>query len=51
MELGDVQIALDLGRSLDTKALPTERRVRHLLDAASAHSPACSVQSSRGYCR
>ncbi|MGW4829646.1 helix-turn-helix domain-containing protein [Amycolatopsis japonica] len=36
MELGDVQIALDLGPSLDTTALPLERRVRHLLDVARA---------------
>jgi transcriptional regulator with XRE-family HTH domain len=38
MELGDVQIALDLGPTLDTSALPTERRVRHLLDVARAYN-------------
>lgn len=38
MELGDVQIALDLGPNLDTSALPTERRVRHLLDVARAYN-------------
>jgi transcriptional regulator with XRE-family HTH domain len=38
MELGDVQIALDIGPALDTSALPTERRVRHALDVARAYS-------------
>ena len=38
MELGDVQIALDLGPALDTSGLPTERRVRHALDVARAYS-------------
>jgi hypothetical protein len=38
MELGDIQIALDLGPGLDTTALPTERRVRHLLDLARAYN-------------
>lgn len=38
MELGDVQIALDLGPGLDTSALPTERRVRHLLEVARARN-------------
>lgn len=38
MELGDVQIALDLGTSLDTSAVPTERRVRHALEVARAMS-------------
>lgn len=36
MELGDVQVALDLGPDLDTSALPAERRVRHLLEVARA---------------
>lgn len=36
MELGDVQVALNLGPTLDTSALPTERRVRHLLEVARA---------------
>lgn len=38
MELGDVQIALDLGPTVDTSALPAERRVRHLLDIARAYN-------------
>jgi len=38
MELGDVQIALDLGPTLDTRGLPAERRVRHLLDLARAYN-------------
>jgi transcriptional regulator with XRE-family HTH domain len=36
MELGAVQVALDLGPSLDTSALPTERRVRHALEVSRA---------------
>lgn len=38
MELGDVQVALDIGPSLDTGKLPAERRVRHLLDVARAYN-------------
>jgi hypothetical protein len=38
MELGDVQIALDIGPALDTTGLPTERRVRHALEVARAYS-------------
>jgi transcriptional regulator with XRE-family HTH domain len=38
MELGDVQIAIDLGPSLDTSAVPTERRVRHALEVSRALS-------------
>jgi hypothetical protein len=38
MELGDVQIALDLGPTVDTAELPTERRVRHALELARAYS-------------
>ena len=38
MELGDVQIALDLGPGIDTTGLPTERRVRHSLEIARALS-------------
>jgi hypothetical protein len=37
-ELGDMDKVLDLGRSLDTRAVPAERRVRHLLDVARAYS-------------
>ena len=40
MELGDVQIALDLGPDLDTSAVPTERRVRHALEVSRALSSA-----------
>jgi transcriptional regulator with XRE-family HTH domain len=40
MELGDVQIALDLGPDLDTSSMPTERQVRHLLDLARAYNAA-----------
>jgi transcriptional regulator with XRE-family HTH domain len=38
MELGDVQVAIDLGPRIDTSALPTERRVRHALETARALS-------------
>jgi len=38
MELGDVQVALDLGPKVDTAAMPTERRVRHALEVARAYS-------------
>lgn len=38
MELGDVQVALDVGPNLDTSALPTERRVRHRLEVARAYN-------------
>ena len=38
MELGDVQVALDLGPALDTAGLPAERRVRHALEIARAYS-------------
>jgi transcriptional regulator with XRE-family HTH domain len=38
MELGDVQVALDLGPRIDTAALPTERRVRHTLELARAYN-------------
>ena len=37
-ELGDVQVAIDLGPRVDTSALPMERRVRHLLEVARAYS-------------
>ncbi|WP_241825495.1 XRE family transcriptional regulator [Micromonospora sp. CB01531] len=37
-ELGDVQVAIDLGPRVDTSALPTERRVRHALEVARALS-------------
>ncbi len=38
MELGDVQVAADLGPTVDTSALPVERRVRHALETARALS-------------
>lgn len=38
MELGDVQVAVDLGPRVDTAALPTERRVRHSIELARAYS-------------
>jgi len=38
MELGDIQIVLDQGPRIDTSALPIERRVRHTLEVARAHS-------------
>lgn len=37
-ELGDMQIAAELGQQLDTSGLPTERRVRHILEVARALS-------------
>lgn len=37
-ELGDIQVAVDLGPQVDTSALPTERRVRHSLETARALS-------------
>lgn len=36
MELGDVQVALNLGPSLDTAHVPVERRVRHALEVSRA---------------
>jgi len=38
MELGDVQLAVDLGPTVDASALPVERRVRHALETARALS-------------
>lgn len=38
MDLGDVQVAIDLGPRLDTSTLPTERRVRHAMETARALS-------------
>lgn len=37
-ELGDMQIAAELGPQVDTSALPVERRVRHSLEVARALS-------------
>lgn len=38
MELGDVQIAVDLGPRVDTSPLPVERQVRHAIETARAFS-------------
>jgi transcriptional regulator with XRE-family HTH domain len=38
MELGDVQVAVDLGPTVDTSGLPVERQVRHSLETARALS-------------
>ncbi|MEV6571808.1 helix-turn-helix transcriptional regulator [Streptomyces sp. NPDC051577] len=37
-ELGDIQIAADLGARIDTSGMPVERRVRHSLEVARALS-------------
>jgi hypothetical protein len=37
-ELGDLQVAIDLGPRVDTSPLPKERRVRHALEVARALS-------------
>ncbi|MGV9968953.1 helix-turn-helix domain-containing protein [Streptomyces olivaceus] len=37
-ELGDMQVAMDLGPQIDTSGLPTERRTRHNLEVARALS-------------
>jgi transcriptional regulator with XRE-family HTH domain len=37
-ELGDLQVAVDLGPRVDTTGLPMERRVRHALEVARAYS-------------
>jgi hypothetical protein len=37
-ELGNVQVALDLGPRIDTSHMPMERRVRHALEVARAYS-------------
>ncbi|GAA2587727.1 helix-turn-helix transcriptional regulator [Dactylosporangium fulvum] len=37
-ELGDVQVAVDLGPQVDTSGMPMERRVRHALEVARAYS-------------
>ncbi len=37
-ELGDVQVAADLGQRIDTRRMPVERRVRHSLEVARALS-------------
>lgn len=37
-ELGDMQVAIDLGPQIDTSSLPTERRTRHNIEVARALS-------------
>ncbi|MET8039550.1 helix-turn-helix domain-containing protein [Micromonospora sp. NPDC005215] len=37
-ELGDLQVAIDLGPRVNTAGLPMERRVRHALEVARAYS-------------
>lgn len=53
-ELGDLQVAIDLGPRVDTAGLPMERRVRHALEVSRAYSswnrvddaqPCCSTPS------
>lgn len=38
MELGDVQVAIDLGPQVDASPLPKERRIRHAIEVARAYS-------------
>lgn len=38
MELGDVQIAVDLAPRIDASALPVERQVRHAIETARAYT-------------
>ena len=38
VELGDLQIAVDLGPRVDVSALPVERRIRHRIEIARAYS-------------
>src|SRR5262249_37660413 len=38
MDLGDVQVAIDLAPRVDASSLPMERRVRHALEIARAYS-------------
>jgi hypothetical protein len=38
MELGDVQVAVDLGPRIDASGMPTERRVRHAIETARAYT-------------
>ncbi|MBV9143553.1 MAG: hypothetical protein JO115_22010 [Pseudonocardiales bacterium] len=38
MELGDLQVAVDLGPRVDVSALPLERRIRHRIEIARAYS-------------
>lgn len=38
MELGDVQVAVDLGPRVDASGLPVERQVRHAIETARAYT-------------
>jgi transcriptional regulator with XRE-family HTH domain len=38
VELGDLQVAVDLGPRVDASALPVERRIRHRIEIARAYS-------------
>jgi hypothetical protein len=38
VELGDFQVAVDLGPRVDVSALPVERRIRHRIEVARAYS-------------
>jgi len=38
MELGDVQVAVDLAPRIDASGMPTERRVRHAIETARAYT-------------
>jgi hypothetical protein len=38
LDLGDAQVAIDLGAQVDTSGLPIERQVRHMLENARALS-------------
>jgi transcriptional regulator with XRE-family HTH domain len=38
MDLGDVQVAIELGPRVDTSGMPIERRVRHAMETARAYT-------------
>ncbi|GGQ86678.1 helix-turn-helix domain-containing protein [Couchioplanes azureus] len=46
MDLGDVELAIDLGSRVDTSALPIERQVRHALEVARALSARNRVEDA-----
>lgn len=46
-ELGDVQVAVDLGPRLDTSPLPMERRVRHALEVARVYNSWNRVENAQ----
>jgi transcriptional regulator with XRE-family HTH domain len=47
-ELGDMQVAVDLGPRIDTQNLPTERRTRHNLEVARALSAHNRIDDAMG---